>query len=70
MYNQCDVEPPAGPILRQLHAALIGAKSAIEISLQVVGEAEVIPDIRLQRTDRRIARVGQSIRLDLIRFSF
>ena len=30
----------------------------------------MIPDVRLQRTDRRIARVGQSIRLDLIRFSF
>src|SRR5216684_3666782 len=51
----------------QREAALVGAQGMLEVALQVIREAEVIEDVRLQRARGNVARIWLPIRLDFVR---
>ena len=53
-------------VLRVFHAEPIGIGSLLELAFQVVGEAEVIVDVRLERARRDVHRVRLPVRLDLV----
>ena len=42
---------------------------ASEVTLEIVGEPEMVRDIRVQRTDRRVTRVRLTVGLDLVRLA-
>jgi hypothetical protein len=51
---------------RELCALPVGRERPIEVSSQVTGEAEVVPDVRVERARRQVARVGEPVGLDFV----
>ena len=51
--------------IAHLEALLVAAEGGLVVADEVVGEAEVVPDVEVKTANGRVTLVGYSIRLDL-----
>ena len=71
---QAHVQPVAGGnqhirILGEFQALAVGAHCAFEIAIEIIGQAEVVPDIGVRCAGGNIVLVWLAIRLDFIRYA-